>query len=755
MSPLKFVIILTSSFILFCVAFGLYIMFSVSDGLPSLAQLENPRQNFATQILSSDGEILDHFFIQRRVSLPIDSIPKDFQHALVAVEDRNFYNHWGVHTARVIQALVKNILTMRTKEGASTITMQLALNLYFTRENNLKRKIKEAITAFQIEKTYTKEEILELYANTVSYGRGAYGIQVASQVYFDKSPMELTTSECAFLVGLLKAPEHYNSILNYDKSINRRNLVLNLMHEQGYLNTTQYNRAVNEPIILAAGKSKIKNYMLAPHFVEMIRQQLSKDSKLQSYDLYRDGLRIYTTLDSRIQRYAEEAVSEHLAQYQETFNKSWSWSKNRELLEDLIKKAIRDRAEYKNASARAKSDISSSLRKNKTFIDSIKNAATTIQIGLTVIDPASGAILAMVGASPKFIKDHRAAKYSINHATQILRQPGSSFKPFVYASALQHGLDPTSKIECGPFSYTLPSGEVWSPRGTGKCGAGESVTLRQALVSSINTVSARLITQVTTPLNVISLTRKMGIESPLKAVPALSLGAGGEVKPIEMTSAYGTFVNQGIYVEPYSVSKIEEQFGAVIYEKKRINKATDVLSQDVANKMTSMMKDVVDYGTGRNIRNYFPVIEAAGKTGTTNDFADAWFVGFTPQLVAGIWVGFDEHRVSFTGDYGYAAQAAAPIWGKLMAKIYNNPTLPYKQKSFAIAKTDSLDSNLIIDENDDIPIENAFNNTNAQTKQPNKQNKTIKQVKPENKSLQAILPKLPKQNETEDKKKHY
>ena len=702
-SPFRFYLILLISFLIVGFVVMFFVYNSVSEGVPSIDQLENPKQDYATQIFSNDGELLDHYYKFRRVSLPFDSIPNNFINALIATEDRNFYSHWGVHLQRIFNAMIKNVFSGRVREGGSTITMQLARNLYFTQEGTIGRKIREAVTAIAIEKTYTKNEILAMYINTVSFGRGTYGIQVASNVYFDKDPSMLSMSECAFLVGLLKAPEHYNGLIDYDRAISRRNLVLGLMRDQDFITGYDYQKALDEPINLARNRITPKGTeYIAPHFVEMIRQNLTDDDALQDYDIYRDGLIIYTSLDSKIQKYAKAALEEHLNEYQKIFNKSFSWNSNKKLLEDLIKKAIRSNPEYSTAKTNRKLAIENTLRNNHRFIDSVKNAATTLQAGLVVIDPSTGAILAMVGSSPKFMLENPAAKYSLNHVTQIKRQPGSSFKPFVYASALMSGMKPGDMIECGPFSYTLLSGDVWSPSGTGDCSPGEKVTLAEALARSINTVAARLITEHTTPMKVIELAHKMGIKSPLLAVPALSLGAGGDVSPLEMVSAFGSFVNEGIHVDPYSVKRVEDRFGNLLIERKKNPPSTDAIRQKYAHTMTRLMQGVIDHGTGYDARKYFKGVDAAGKTGTTNDYADAWFVGYTPQLVAGLWVGFDDKRVTFTGGYGYASKAAAPVWGKLMNKIYSDPTLPYKQKKFSLP-ADSTDSLNMIQSNPEEP----------------------------------------------------
>lgn len=690
LTPFRFLLLLVIGTLILLVSIVIYVYDVASYNLPSLEQLENPPQNYATQIFSSDGVLIDYIFVERRVPLPLDSIPRDFVNALIATEDRKFFDHWGIHLGRIFRAMAKNLLSLRVKEGGSTITMQLARNLYFNQVFSLKRKIREALTSIQIEKQFTKEEILEMYINTVPFGRGAYGLSVAAKIYFDKKPMELTTSECAFLVGLLKAPEHYNAIVDYEKGIERRNLVLRLMYEQGFINSAQYLKALEEPIRLAKVRIKDKNqFLLAPHFVEYVRRLIASDSRLANYDLYRDGLTIYTTLNSKIQQYAKEALEEHLSEYQKVFTQSWNWKTKQQLLSKLIEESIKKNPEFVNAPPEKKEEVARKLRNNTHFIDSIKNAVTTIQAGLVVIDIQSGEILAMVGASPKFINENPHAKYSLNHATQIKRQPGSAFKPFVYAAVLEDTLTPYTLVECGPYSYKLPNGQVWSPQGFGDCEPGEKVTLYEALARSINSVAARLITIYTTPLKVIEIAHKMGIESPLQNVPALALGAGGEVTPLEMTVAFSTFARDGLRVKPKAIEYIADNRGNLIVDYQKVQEISDAISPRIAKIMVKMMTGVVNFGTGYEIRRYLTNCEAAGKTGTTNNFADAWFVGFTPQLCAGVWVGFDDQRITFTGGYGYAAKAAAPIWGRLMAKIYNDPTLPYKQRKFGFV--DSLE----------------------------------------------------------------
>ncbi|MBI3259070.1 MAG: PBP1A family penicillin-binding protein, partial [Ignavibacteriae bacterium] len=689
MTPKKLLLLLFGVLTSAVLILVLYSIGVVYGNVPSFEQLENPKQDLATQVVSSDGEILDHFFIKRRTYIPFDSIPAGFINSLISTEDREFYNHWGIHSARIFKAVLVKSIFYGKKEGGSTITQQLARNLFYTQEKSIRRKILEAVTAVKIEQTYTKKEILELYANTVYFGRGAYGIQIAAQVYFNKTALELSQSECAYLVALLKGPDIYNAEQHYEKALARRNLVLHLTFENKLLGAGAYNKSIDEPITLPTAKTAAGLSGIAPHFVEMVRQKLEKDERygMKNYNLYRDGLVIYTTLNAKIQRHANAAVDEHLREFQKQFLQAWTWKDKSAMITALVRQAIRERPDYiaaKDDDAK-RSELAQKYQKNQKFIDSVKRRSTLIQTGLVVMDPSTGFINALVGASPEAMKYNSESRYSLNHITQIRRQPGSSFKPFVYASALENGLTPVSEIESGPYSYTLPSGQIWSPSGTGS--SGGLVTLSYGLKLSINTVAARLITQHTTPSEVILLAKKMGITTPMDPFPTIALGAE-EVIPIDIVSAYGAFANQGISVEPVCITKIEDRFGTVLYEYKNNAKITDAISPKIAQQMTSMMQGVVNGGTASGIRKWFKY-DAAGKTGTTNDFTDAWFVGFTPQLVAGVWVGFDNQRVKFTGWYGQGGKAAAPIWGRLMAKIYSDPKLDFRKTRFGFPASPS------------------------------------------------------------------
>ncbi|MGE5401564.1 MAG: penicillin-binding protein 1A [Ignavibacteriales bacterium] len=654
-----------SAFVLFLLI-GAYIL----KGLPSLEQLENPKPVLASKVYGIDGELIGQFYIENRIEVSLDSIPKHLVNALISTEDRKFYDHWGVDVNRFFKAMIKDAFTLSMREGASTITQQLAKNLYQLKSKNenpfetVIRKIREWITAIQIEKTYTKKEILEMYLNISYFGRGAYGVQTAANVFFSKDVTELTVPESAVLVALLKSSVNYDPVNRYDRSLARRNLVMANMVDAGYLDERFYEKFKALPIEL--GSERIEsNQTIAPHFMEYIRRQMEKLSDKYGYDLYKDGLNIYTTIDSRMQRAANFATAEHLKEYQPLFDKSWNWEKHKGVLDALVDKAIKNNPRYITAKGSdSKSKVYSYLRTNQKFVDSVKKAETTIQVGFVALDPSNGQIRAMVGGS------NPNSQYGLNHATGIKRQPGSSFKPIIYATAVENGLYPAYPLLNQPFTYN-----GWSPHNSDFSTGGYTM-LRDALKNSLNIITARLIIEDHAPLGQIgSIAKKMGINSKLDLVPSIALGTS-DVSPLELTSAYGTLANNGINISPISILRIEDKDGILI-EKFYPDKITEAISASTAGIVTSMMQTVVDYGTGAGVRRFFHR-PAAGKTGTTQDYGDAWFVGFTPQLVAGVWVGFDDRRVSFTGWYGQGAKAAAPIWGRFMEGAYKATDLPLK-----------------------------------------------------------------------------
>lgn len=660
--------------VIIAVAIFLFMQY-IFEGMPSLQDLESPSAQLASNVWTRDGELIGSFFNENRVEVSIDSIPSHVVNALIATEDKNFYKHWGVDLQRFIKAMFKNVFLFK-REGASTITQQLAKNLYKLKakkestRGTVIRKIREWITAIQIEKTYTKREILEMYFNTSYFGHGAYGLNVAARVYFNKSVKELSVSDAGVLISLLKSSVRYDPFDKYDNSFRRRNLVMQNMVDDGFLSEAQFEKLKLEPIKLSYKKIEEGIHGgLAPHFLEYIRQQMIKLSPKYGFDIYQDGLNIITTLDSRMQKIANNAAKIHLDDFQKQFNKHWNWAKYSSILNEMIDKAAKNSLEYKSASDQdEKRAVYNRLLNNIAFIDSVKRAEKKIELGFVAMDPKNGEIRAMVGGrDPKFL-------YGLNHVTQIRRQPGSAFKPIVYSVAIDNGLYPAYPIMNDRFIYNDGSAKPWSPENFDRTTSG-FVTLRDALRESLNIVAGRLIIEDHAPLWKIGrFAEKMGIKGKLDLVPSIALGTS-VVSPLELTNAFATLANHGVYNQPISILRIEDKDGGLL--DNFTSNTSEAIPEETAYIVTSMLQTAIDAGTGQAARGRFNFHRpAAGKTGTTQEFADAWFVGYTPQIAAGVWVGFDDQRVSFTGDYGQGAKAALPIWAIFMHDVYEQLNLP-------------------------------------------------------------------------------
>lgn len=572
---------------------------------------------------------------------------------------------------RFLRAMVKNILSLRLREGASTITQQLSRNLYDLKGANetffakATRKIREFITAVQIEKNYTKGEILEMYLSVTYFGKSAYGITSASQIYFGKLPSKLSLSESAFLIGILKGPGAYDPVRHHDRAVNRRNTVLNQMAKYNFIAEAEEKKAEAEPLNVRT-QEEMSSTGIAPHFVEYVRQQLIQKAEKYGFDLYRDGLSVYTTLDSRMQRYANQAVEQHIGEYQEAFDKAWKWSDHPDAAQSSIKLAIQSSDSYLDAKSEEKKDsIYNALVKNRRFKDSILAVAKHIEAGFVAIDQRNGNIVAMVGGT-----NFRNFKYGLNHVTQIKRQPGSAFKPFVYTVAIDNGYPPCFELLNQPVTVVMSGGRRWTPENFDHQ-VGGPTTLREGVKQSINLIAVRAIMEIAPIQQVITYAHRMGIHSDLPPYESLAIGTG-EVQPLEITAAYGAFGNEGVYVEPVSILRIEDKDGNVIENNQPAKH--EVLSAETAYLMTSMLEGNVNGGTGGRVRKYFH-LPAAGKTGTTQQYGDAWFIGFTPHLTAGVWVGFDNKSVHFTTVDGQGGRAAAPIWGIFMEKTYDDPSI--------------------------------------------------------------------------------
>ena len=666
------------AFALFLVLMVAYYNYIVS-GLPSLEELENPKPELATKVYSVDGEILATFYsTKNRSYVSYNQIPQSVIDALISTEDKNFYQHWGVTPWRFLRAMVKNILALRLKEGASTITQQLARNLYGFQQadenafEKATRKFREFFTSVQIEKNFTKKEILEMYLNEIYFGRSVYGISAAADIYFGKQVEALTLGESVMLVAILNGPAYYDPQKHPERAIGRRNLVLALMVQEGRLSPERAEEIKAEPLTYT---SNIEAPLgLAPHFVEYIRQQMRDKAEKYGFNIYKEGLSIYTTLDSRMQRYANRAVEEHLAEKQAQFNKIWSWDNKHAALDKILERAAKQTDLYRQHAN--KDSVLSSLKNDPRFIDSIKQIWQSIEVGFVAIDPKTGGIRAMVGG-----RNFRTFRYGLNHVTQIRRQPGSSFKPFVYTVAIDNGYPPSYEMLNQPITVMMADGTEWRP-GNFEGDVGGKSTLRNALTRSLNLVTVRVIMDLVTKEQVVDYAQRMGIKSPIPAYESIALGTA-QVTPLDMTSAFSTFANEGVFVEPNSILKIEDKDGNVIEEN--FPEKKEVLSKETAYIMTNMMEDVINspFGSGARVRNYFHY-PAAGKTGTTQEYADAWFVGFTPQLAAGMWVGFDDQAVTFNSADGQGGRAAAPLFGRFMKYVYEDKTIPVTQPYFRI-----------------------------------------------------------------------
>ena len=670
-------LILLSSFIAIVLTISTVSVAGTFLGLPSLEELENPNPELASRVYSEDGVLMHRFFLKNRTFIPLKSIPFSARNALIATEDIAFYNHWGVDLRRLVLAMGENIIKGRTRwHGASTITQQLAKNLYLTQERTISRKFKEFITAVELEKTYTKDEILALYFNTVYFGSGAYGIEAAANTYFGKSAYLLTLPESATLIATLKNPTAYNPAKDPVNTIRRRNLIISLMEKEKKITPKQASIARRTPLVLHY--TPVNHQGLAPYFTEYIRQIVKPTSMLGNIDLFRDGLSIQTTLDSRMQNYAHQAVAEHLATLQAAFDRSWRWPeglKNQIIMESERFKLLKEDG-FSDQQAMAK------LKADAAWLNELLQSKTRIQVALVAIDPSNGHVKAWIGGNSFSPDDY---KYQFDHVWQAKRQPGSTFKPFVYTAAIDKGLPANFMVLNQPLELKNGNGGIWSPRNSDGSSGGMT-SLRTALSQSLNQVTVRLAYEHLTIPEIISYARKMGITSPMPSNLSIALGTA-EVSPLELAGAFSTFANNGIWTEPVSLLKVENKHNRIISENTPNRRfAIDPTTNFI---MVSMLKDVINKGTGAAVRaRYGFDFEAAGKTGTTQSMRDAWFAGFTPQLVAVVWTGFDDERIKFTSmEYGQGARAALPIWAGFMKRCYKDPALKLENRYFHIPET--------------------------------------------------------------------
>jgi penicillin-binding protein 1A len=682
----------------------------VFGDLPSVEELQNPRSNLATVIYSSDGKVLGKYYNENRVNVTFRELDKDLVNALVATEDARFYEHSGVDVKALFRA-ASGILGGGSRGGGSTITQQLA-KMMFPREKLSKfqlaiRKIKEWIIASRLEKNYTKEEIMAMYLNKFDFLNLAVGIKSASKIYFDSNPDSLSIEKAAMLVGMAQNPSLYNPVRFPEKAKHRRNIVLSQMKKYGYISQIQFDSLKVKPLGLNFHPED-HNEGLAPYFREYLRENFLKQwctehinpETKKPYDIYKDGLRIYTTIDSRMQQYAEEAVDEHMTELQKSFNKDlkqkrnapFAWNVKKEEIENIMNSAMKrsDRYRYLKKQGLSESEISANFKTpaemrvyslrgeidtTMTPWDSIRYYKSFLQTGFMAMEPQSGYVKAWVGGI-----NHKHFKY--DHVKVGRRQVGSTFKTFVYAMAIQEGYSPCYELPCVRTCVTDGNGKEWCPDNSGGDEKFENklITLKKALAMSINYVSAELIKRFG-PNAVVSLARRMGITAPLDPVPAICLGTP-DISVFEMVGANSTYANKGTYIQPTFVTRIEDKNGKVLDQF--IPQTDEVFDEQKAYVMVQLMRGVVDYGTGSRLRFRFNLKnQIAGKTGTTQNNSDGWFIGITPEIAAGCWVGGEDRSVHFNSmEQGQGASMALPIWGKFFQKAYADKSLKLTKADF-------------------------------------------------------------------------
>ncbi len=627
---------------------GLWFLFRMYQTLPTIDQLENIEPPLSSKVMGKDGNLIYEFSIEKRSWISLKKIPRDLINAVIAIEDRKFFDHWGVDVQRIIGASVINVLRGRYAQGGSTLTQQLARNVYLSSQTSMIRKIREAMTAVQIESYYSKNEILELYLNQVYLGAGVYGVDAAAHYYFSKPASKLNLNECSVLAGIIQLPERYrpDKKNNMTRIISRRGKVLSAMEKMHFIDA-QAVQTVSQMPVPWDPQSDISTR--APYFVEHVRKYC--EQKYGDDLLYNGGLTIYTTLDLEAQDAIEKDLKGQLKDLQDKMNRYF-----------LDRTNFWRRRKIPQEFFLAHFDSLYGLYKNECdkFPDSLR--LRIVQTAITAMDVKTGAVLALVGG-----RDFLESKF--NRAMQAVRQPGSAFKPFVYTAAIDHGMTPATMLLDQPITLMTPQGE-WHPENFDKTFRGP-VTLRYALNHSLNMVAIQTLMQVGGD-TVVDYARRMGLKQHLEPVPSLAIGSC-EVIPFELLTAYAIFPNKGVKTSPYFVRRIVDRDGKILEEHE--SSQTQVLTPQTAYMMCDLLGSVVRNGTAAAIPGLGFPRPSAGKTGTSNDYSDAWFVGFTPQIVCCVWVGIDERRSLGWGLTG--SLAAIPIYTKAMIALHKK--LPVEQ----------------------------------------------------------------------------
>jgi penicillin-binding protein 1A len=695
----KYIWVLIFAPVLFIFLMVGFTAFGVFGDLPTFEELENPNSSLASEVYSADMKTLGKYYIQNRVNVHYKDLSPHLVNALKATEDVRFEEHSGVDIKGLMRVFVRTIILQQDAGGGSTISQQLAKNL-FPREEMSKiglvfRKLKEWIIAVKLERNYTKQEILAMYLNTVEFGNNAFGIKSAATTYFNKQPSELKMEEAALLIGMLQAPSRYNPVRNVESATFRRNTVIGQLEKYTFITEAQKDSLLKLPIKLNF-RQESHTEGLAQYFREMLRQELLKWCKEHKkadgspYNLYRDGLRIYTTVDTRMQRYAEEAVKEHMTDLQKSFYEHWkgrvAWADQPQIIEETMKRSERYLRLQKEG--KSESEIKKIFDKKvemKVFswkgekdtlmspLDSIRYYKMFYQTGFMSMEPQTGYVRAWVGGN-----DYKYFQY--DHVKEGKRQVGSTFKPFLYTLAMQEGYSPCYEVPNVPVTIIDKAGVPWTPSNSdGKYGG--MLSLKEALAESINCISAYLMKQFG-PEAVVQVARKMGITSTIEPFPSIALGTA-DVSVYEMVAAYSTFANKGVYTEPQYILRIEDKNGVVLQDF--VPRKVEAISEETSYLMLNLMQGVTLFGTGARLRGskYGFTNPIAGKTGTTQNNSDGWFMGITPELVSGVWSGCEDRSVHFrTTQLGQGANVALPIWGLYMKKVYADPSLNYSKGGF-------------------------------------------------------------------------
>ena len=709
--------------------------------LPSLERLENPDIENASLLFSEDGALLGKYYRKNRTSATYDELSQALKETLLVTEDIRFFKHAGIDLKSLLRA-VHGKITMQYAGGGSTLTMQLAENLYRTSTENkgslyenkqiglFITKMKEWIIAVQLERNFTKPEIMAMYLNTISFGSNAFGINAAAKTFFDKKPAELDYSDSALLVGLINAPTKYSPVLNAENAIEKRNEVLYNLYKYRKISTTEFRQRRNAPLLLKY-KVESHNTGLATYFRSIVKNYLVTWARNNGYDLFSDGLRIYTTLDSRLQTYAEEAVKQKMAKLQTRFENHWKkdnpWiDEEGQEIEDFLETTMRRTETYQTLESRyahkepeTRAYLLDSLlriprsmrvfswKRNHidtlmSFYDSLAYYKRFLHAGMVSVETKTGKVKAWVGGI-----NHRYFKF--DHVWQGKRQPGSTIKPFVYTAVVDNGYTPCYEVTDNPVVFYLPNQypNTWSPSNADGPPSGRRMTTRQAMARSVNAITAFWMKKIGIK-TVVDYAKRLGIKSPLSAVPSFCLGAGGDVSIYEMTGAYATFANKGIWTEPLFIHRIEDKNGNVIQEF--VPKKVEAISEETAYIMLHMLKGTLEEpgGTARGIARELRLRNEIGaKTGTTQNASDGWFVGVVKDLATGIWVGGEDRSIHFREWYlGQGGRTAMPIWEEYMKKAYADTTLSIKKGAFdkpSKPLSISLNCDKHFSENDSLP----------------------------------------------------